>query len=153
MNELPTRKTPAKGVQIDPKQPTILWVTVCSRDRAQWVAQAAVKELLHDIWLQVATAWLVGDYLLMPDHAHFFCALRDPRFTIERWNAFWKDRFAKCHSEEAWIWQRNAFHHPVRSIEEYREKWSYMVHNPVRKGFVTSWEEWPWRGRVHDFSW
>jgi putative transposase len=106
---LPNRKTPAKGVHVDPDKPTILWVTVCSKNRVEWMAQEPVKRILHAVWLNEATAWLVGDYLLMPDHAHFFCDLRDSRFAVERWGAFWKDRFAKRHCEETWIWQRWRF--------------------------------------------
>jgi len=49
--------------------------------------------------------------------------------------------------------KRGVFHHRVRSLQEYREKWTYMMENPVRKGLVTQWEDWAWRGRVHDFSW
>ena len=98
MNDLPKRQTPAKGVHIDPDQPTILWVTVCSKARAEWLAQDPVMKLLHSVWLTDATAWLVGDYLLMPDHVHFFCGLRDSRVTVEHWIAYWKDRFAKGHS-------------------------------------------------------
>ena len=133
MNALPKRQTPAKGVHVKPDQPTILWVTVCSKDRSEWLIREPVIRTLHSIWLNEATAWLVGDYLLMPDHVHFFCGLHDSRVTVERWVAFWKDR--------------------VRSVQEYREKWTYMMENPVRKGLVTQWEDWPWRGRVHDFSW
>ena len=153
MNALPRRRTPAKGVHVDPDQPTLLWVTVCSKDRVEWLAQERVMRLLHSVWLKEATAWLVGDYLLMPDHVHFFCGLRDSGFTVERWVAFWKHRFARRHCEEAWIWQKGSFHHRVRSVQEYREKWTYMMENPVRKELVSQWEDWRWRGRVHGLPW
>ena len=104
--------------------------------------------ILHSIWLNEAKAWPVGDYLLMPDRMHFFCGLRDSRVTVEHWIAYWKDRFAKGHSQRTWVWQRGAFHHRVRSIREYREKWTYMMTNPMRKGLVTQWEDWPWRGEL-----
>jgi len=42
------------------------------------MAQKPVMNLLHDVWLNEATAWLVGDFLLMPDHVHFFCAPPGP---------------------------------------------------------------------------
>jgi hypothetical protein len=44
-------------------------------------------------WLN-ATAWLVGDYLLMPDHLHLFCAPRDIDMPIETWIRYWKRDFA-----------------------------------------------------------
>ena len=84
---LPNRKSPAKGVRIETDKPR---VTVCSKNRVEWMAQEPVKRILHSVWLNEATAWLVGDYLLMPDHAHFFCGLRDSRFAVERWGPFGK---------------------------------------------------------------
>jgi hypothetical protein len=59
------------------------------------LAQPSVQRTLHDIWQNTATAWLVSDYLLMPDHLHLFCAPHDLKFTIERWIGFWKDQLAK----------------------------------------------------------
>src|SRR5688572_8270066 len=104
---LPERRTPAKGVHLN-TGPTCVFVTVCAAHRAQWLAQPSIQRTLHDIWKTTATAWLVGDYLLIPDHLHFFCAPRDLKFTIERWIAFWKDRFAKVHPDVG-TFQRGAF--------------------------------------------
>jgi len=109
--------------------------------------------ILDSIWLNEAKGWLIGGYLLMPDRVHFFCGLRDSSVTVEHWIAYWKDRFAKGHSQRTWAWQRGVFHHRVRSIQEYRDKWIYMMENPVRKELVTQWKDWPWRGRGHDFWW
>ena len=36
---------------------------------------------------------------------------------------------------------------------EYRERWTYMMENPIRNGLVNQWEEWPWQGRVHNLMW
>jgi hypothetical protein len=36
----------------------------------------------------------VGDYLLMPDHLHCFCAPHDLSVDIETWIAYWKREFA-----------------------------------------------------------
>src|SRR5258707_3727338 len=130
------RKTPAKGVRFSFQGPNILWTTLCTKDRREWLAQKTVVSLLHDIWLTEATTWLVGDYLIMPDHVHFFCAPRDLRFSVERWFAFWKDRFTKGHQNNDWLWQRGGFHHRIRSGKEFTEKWNYMMENPIRKGLT-----------------
>ena len=147
------RKTPAKGVRLNLSGPNILWVTICSKDRETWMAQRAVVEILNDVWLNHATAWLVGDYLVMPDHAHFFCGPKDFQFTVERWLAYFKECFSKRNSQTEWRWQRGGFHHRVRSQEEFAKKWTYMMENPVRKGLVVRMEDWPWKGRVHDVRW
>jgi putative transposase len=107
---------------------------------------------LHSIWGHTATAWLVSDYLLMPDHLHLFCGPRDFKFTIERWMAFWKDRFAKEHPD-CGTFQRGGFHHRLRDGESYSQKWQYVRENPVRQGLAEKSEDWPYFGRVHEIRW
>ena len=117
----PGRRTPAKGVQISLGGPNWVFLTVCTEKREPWLAQTSVQRTLHQIWELKASAWLVSDYLLMPDHLHLFCAPHDLKFTIEQWMAFWKDQFAKAHSEGG-TFQRGGFHHRLRDGESYAQK-------------------------------
>jgi putative transposase len=107
---------------------------------------------LEGIWRN-ADAWLVGDYLLMPDHLHLFCAPRDLKFTIEKWTAFWKSQFSRKHLCENWEWQRNAFHHRLRDAREYSDKWLYVRENPIRKNLVKEMDDWKFCGKIHDLRW
>jgi REP element-mobilizing transposase RayT len=88
----------------------------------------------------------------LPDHLHLFCAPRDLHFTIERWIAFWKDRFAKTHPD-AGTFQAGGFHHRLRDGESYAQKWQYVRENPVRHKLVERPEDWPYFGRVHEIHW
>ena len=94
-NDLPQRHAPAKGVHVSLGGPNWVFLTVCTEQRERWLIQPFVQRTLEEIWRNTATAWLVSDYLLMPDHLHLFCAPHALEFTIERWIGFWKDRFAK----------------------------------------------------------
>jgi putative transposase len=90
----------------------------------------------------------------MPDHIHFFCAPRDPRFTVDKWIAYWKSQFSRQHTNPDWIWQRSSCHHRLRSPEEYRNKWTYIRENPFRKNLVPSPDApWPYCGILHDLPW
>ena len=142
--------------------------------RARWLAQSPVQRALHDLWQGTATAWLVSDYLLMPDHVHLFCAPNNLKFTIERWIGFWKDQFAK--NAKNWggaaappcrkiiappgheqingrQFQAGGFHHRLRDGENYAQKWQYVRENPVRAGLVARPEDSPYQGRVHEINW
>ena len=88
------RSTPSKGVRISLSGPSWVFLTVCTEKREPWLPQKSVQDRLHQIWLKQATAWLVSDYLLMPDHLHLFCAPYDLAFTIERWISYWKNCFS-----------------------------------------------------------
>ena len=156
MSEIPFReagrRTPAKGVHVLHHGPNWVFLTVCTGKRERWLAQTSVQQALHDIWQHTATAWLVSDYLLMPDHLHLFCAPHDLKFTIERWISFWKDRLAKTHPDTG-TFQAGGFHHRLRDGESYVRKWQYVCENPVRAGLVTRMEDWPYLGRVHEIRW
>jgi putative transposase len=148
----PGRRTPAKGVHVSLNGPNWVFLTVCTEKCGQWLAQASVQGALHDIWQNTATAWLVSDYLLMPDHLHLFCVPYDLKFTVERWMGFWKDRFARTHPNTG-TFQPGGFHHRLRDGESYSQKWQYVRENPVRAGWVASPEDWPYCGRVHEIRW
>ena len=83
------RQTPAQGVKISLAGPTIVLLTVNTKDRLRWLNQPKVQSSLDTIW-RAADAWLVGYYLLMPDHLHLFCAPRNLAFTLEQWMSYWK---------------------------------------------------------------
>jgi len=121
----PGRRTPAKGVHIFLGGPNWVFLTVCTEKRERWLSQSSVHRALHGVWEHSATAWLVSDFLLMPDHLHVFCAPRDLKFTTERWIAFWKDRFAKVHPDTG-RFQYGGFHHRLRDGESYALKWQYV---------------------------
>ena len=148
----PGRRTPAKGVHVSPGGPNWVFLTISTEKRERWLAQSPVQRALHNIWKHTATTWLVSDYLLMPDHLHLFCAPRNFEFTIERWIAFWKDRFAKTYADGG-KFQTGGFHHRLRNDENYSQKWQYVRENPVRHKLAAIPEEWPYFGRVHEIRW
>ena len=148
----PGRRTPAHGVKLSLSGPNIVLLTVNTKDRVPWLAQPVVHASLREIWRE-ADAWLVGDYVLMPDHLHLFCAPRDLGFTLERWLAYWKSRFSRRHVDQPWAWQRSGFHHRFRDARQYEEKWAYVRENPLRKKLVTCPEDWPYQGSIHELRW
>lgn len=148
----PGRRKPAQGVHIHLGQPSIVFLTVCTKNRAPWLACDEAHRLLADIWRKADT-WLVGNYVLMPDHLHLFAAPRDLAFTIERWITFWKSHFTKRHTHTEWIWQTHAFHHRLREGENYSEKWLYVQENPARAGLVAEAGKWPYQGVIHELRW
>jgi putative transposase len=147
------RHWPSQDVYRVAGQSTILWVTICSKDRYDWMAQESVFELFQETALQPEHAWLVGEFLLMPDHMHFFAAMLDPEIAFERWVAYFKHQFTKKHRKEKWCFQRKSFHHRMRSHDQYCNKLDYMRQNPCRRKLIERAEDWPWKGKIHDLAW
>lgn len=146
------RRHPARGVHIESGQPTIVFVTVCTKNRKCWLTRPLVQNALTEIWRR-ADAWLVGDYILMPDHLHLFCAPCDLQFTLERWVSHWKRRFSCLHLPGVGLWQRDFWDTRLRRGESYTEKWHYVRQNPVRAGLVESADDWPFQGQIHSLRW
>lgn len=150
--DLPRRKYPAKGVLIVPDTPTVVFATICTAQRRPWLATEECHVALRCAW-KAADAWLVGRYVIMPDHIHLFAAPAARDIDIERWVQYWKAMVTRTIRERAGGWQRRCWHHRLRRTESYVEKWEYVAHNPVRKGLVAKAEDWPFQGEMSVLSW
>jgi REP element-mobilizing transposase RayT len=103
----------------------------------------------------VASAWLVGRYVILPDHLHLFCApngIDAP--PLERWMRFWKSLATRNMKEKAGtVWQRHHWDRQLRSGESYDDKWEYVRNNPVRHGYVADANDWPYQGELNELRW
>jgi putative transposase len=152
MDKLPQRSRPAHGVQIALGEPTIVWLTVCTKDRRPWLNCETAHRCLLDAW-RAADAWLVGRYMIMPDHVHIFCSPGDLNITLESWVKYWKSIFSKSAQNPGWKWQSGYWDTRLRRHESYTEKWMYMAENPVRAGLVVKTEDWPYQGELNVLRW
>jgi putative transposase len=150
--KLPTRKHPVHGVLFVDGQPTIIFDTVCTKDRASWLTNNAVHRLLRETW-QEADAWWMGRYMIMPDHIHFFAAATNSLIPYENWVKYWKSQFSKRHKMPEHRWLTDHWDVRVRNETAYEEKWDYTLQNPVRAALVTNQEDWPYLGVIHDLPW
>lgn len=98
--------------------------------------------------------WVIGRYVIMPDHVHFFCA---PEFDAKSLPIFvgsWKEWTSKGIkrqlSQARSVWQEEFFDHVLRSSESYSEKWRYVRNNPMRHNLVANADEWPWQGQIEE---
>jgi REP element-mobilizing transposase RayT len=109
----------------------------------------------------------VGRYVIMPDHVHLFVCGPDD-FELGGWMGMLKQflakripaddqsrvtsptgrRLQKKSTPRQPVWQRRFFDHVLRSDESYAQKWNYVRYNPVRAGFVTNADDWPYAGEI-----
>jgi putative transposase len=153
----PVRKHPAHGVLESADGPTIVFDTVCTKNRAQVLANEDVHAVFREAWT-LADAWRVGRYVVMPDHVHYFAAGADPLIGFDAWVQYWKSQFSKLRRSRApnrqlIEWQTDHWDVTIRSWQAYNEKWEYVCRNPVRHGLVTDHTEWPFQGEIHRLRW
>ena len=148
----PQRKHPAHGILLVEGKPTIIFDTVCTKDRVPWLACDAVHELLRTVWFE-ASAWLMGRYVIMPDHIHFFAAMTHSPIEYENWVTYWKSQFTKRHGVADHRWQTDHWDTRMRSELMYEDKWKYVLDNPMRKKLVASAADWPFEGEIYELRW
>ena len=148
----PSRRHPAHGVIPAYNKPTIVYVTVCTKGHRPWLASHDVHEQLKSVWME-ANAWLVGRYVIMPDHIHLFAGLGPRELPLENWVRYWKSRFTMLHNNAARRWQADHWDTRLRGRDGYDSKWEYVRNNPVRHGLVATPDEWPFQGEIYPLPW
>jgi len=133
----------------------IVFFTACTYRRRPILNNAPCHEILRSIWAQsVNNGWWVGHYLLMPDHVHFFARPEIDGRPMAKWVQLWKGVSSRKMTKSLRIlppiWQSEYFDRYLRSSESYSEKWDYVEQNPERAGLVERFEDWPYRGIIHD---
>jgi putative transposase len=118
------------------------------------LATRACHDAIVNAWQQ-AGAWLVGRYVVMPNHLHLFCAPnRIDSPSLERWMRFWKSLVTRALGKRGGeVWQRHHWDRQLRSSESYDQKWEYVRNNPVRHGYVTDADDWPYQGILNELRW
>lgn len=155
MNENGRRHPPHFPAKERHNTPIILFVTICTKDRKQILTDSAVHNAVLAAW-QMQPSWLVGRYVIMPDHIHLFCApatLDIP--PLEGWLRFWKLLATRNWPNQVHlpIWQRHFWDTQLRRGESYDEKWDYVVENPVRAGLASRAGDWPFQGELNVLRW
>jgi putative transposase len=137
----------------------VYFITTCTHGRKNLLIETGVADVLLGEWAAARErhGWLIGRYVIMPDHVHFFCAeqaggAKQPlsRF-MERWKEWTSKGLCRAKLGTAPVWQAGFFDHVVRSDESYADKWLYVRENPVRAGMVSAWSDWPLQGWI-DFD-
>jgi len=70
----------------------VYFVTVCTQQRQRILANETVSGVLTDEWRNAHQrhGWLVGRYVMMPDHVHFFCTAEHDSKTLSEFVRLWK---------------------------------------------------------------
>jgi REP element-mobilizing transposase RayT len=133
---------------------SIYFLTVCTEGRARRLANDDFHSLALEVWrnCEQQYGWLVGRYVVMPDHVHFFATdAREERamsFFVGKWKEWTAKLCARRLGCPMPLWQPEFFDHLLRSSESYDQKWEYVSNNPVRAGLVTTRADWKYQGEV-----
>jgi REP element-mobilizing transposase RayT len=106
----PERKKPAHFPTVEVGfRSIIIFLTACTQRRRHVLANDEAAKLIITSW-QAADFWLVGRYVIMPDHIHLFCAPNtSPTQPLKNWVSFWRNHVTRVwpHRNQTPIWQRD----------------------------------------------
>jgi REP element-mobilizing transposase RayT len=135
-------------------RPIIIFVAACTVERREILATLQAYAAIVRAW-KLAPTWLVGRYVILPDHVHLSCAPNaSDAPSLERWMRCWKSFVTKSLGQQReTVWQRHHWDRQLRSGESYDNKWEYVRSNPVRHRLIADADAWLYQGELNELRW
>ena len=136
-------------------QSILIYVSAVVKRRRPLLANQQIVGHIQTSWRK-ADHWLVGRWVIMPEHIHLFCApVKFPMTSLKRWMEYWQADATREWpvSVEKPIWQKDFFDRQLRNGDSYHQKWLYLWENPIKEGLVKRPEDWPYQGEMNVLPW
>ncbi len=157
---LPRRKHLRRLDEIYPAyRSPVFFITVCTYRRKPVLAAARLAGIIVDALRKAPSdhGWVVGRYVVMPDHIHFFCGpAGDGARKLSSFVGFWKRSTGMAirkSGEAGFRWQSGFFDRLLRREDSYEQKWEYVRANPLRAGLIAPSGHWPYEGELCLLRW
>lgn len=128
----------------------VYFVTICAENKQHYFENNKITNIIEDELEFRKTTKEINllCYCIMPDHLHILLSLtEDYHKSLQNWVSAFKRYTTRVINELFGIkplWQKNFYDHVVRKEESLIKIAEYIVNNPVRKGIVSEWEEYPY---------
>ncbi|PKN02094.1 MAG: hypothetical protein CVU77_01350 [Elusimicrobia bacterium HGW-Elusimicrobia-1] len=112
------------------------------------------REIIQCLLTERNNRYSIFVYCLMPDHIHFLISTNAENYSITDFVNRFKGlttRIGWKYGVEKVLWQRRFYDHILRKQEDAKKIAEYIVSNPVRKGLVKNWKEYPYCGYIDEF--
>ena len=155
MNMLPKRKQIHLADYDYSNTDVVYFVTICTFNKKAYFKNPEIAQYIEmeiDYRSRVAQEVTVFAYCIMADNLHLLLRLKEGyRKSLTNWVAAFKRYNARVLSREYDIkplWQANYYEHVVRKDESLKSIAEYIANNPVRKNFVSQWQDYPF-GKIN----
>lgn len=126
--------------------------TLCIKNGIQVFIKPDIISIFKDILASVVVkrTCIVPVYCFMPNHQHIIitgtCNDSDIWNTVVSYKQ--KTGFWMSVNKVGVSWQKDFYDHVIRRHENLATQVRYILDNPVRKGLVSSWQEYPFKGSI-----
>ena len=125
--------------------------TMCLKSGA--FTNAAVIQTCMEILTDVSreNKCIVPAYCFMPDHQHTIIYGQDEASDTWAVASLYKQKTGYAFSQHSYncVWQKDFYDHIIEKEKDYKNQIWYVLNNPVRKGLVKRWEEYPFVGSIN----
>jgi len=125
-----------------------------------WLVQDSIAQIVVDAMLKRDhNDYDLVAYTVMPNHVHLIISTEDlgrgssrqrivAETSVQRVCRLLKGATAyacnRALNRSGQFWQHESYDHLIRSDEELERTIWYVLNNPVKAGFVATWEQWRW---------
>jgi putative transposase len=142
----------------------VFFITICTADKQHYLSDAKISKIIIDEleYRRADREIKLFCYCIMPDHIHLLISLNRNytkkegacgERTLQNWVSAFKrytSRISNQLHDIKPLWQTNFFDHVVRKDESLLAICLYILNNPVRRGMVSNWEEYPYSRMIDD---
>jgi len=126
--------------------------TLCLKENTRLFTKPEIVTIFTDILTSVVTKayCIVPVYCFMHDHQHVIITGTSGDADVWKTMVSYKQKtgFWMSENEPKVRWQKDFYDHVIRTHKDIAAQVRYILDNPVRKGLVSSWEDYPFKGSV-----
>ena len=125
-------------------------LTICTKERKTLFTESDIVAAILTTIRQHAHlhGFAITAYCFMPDHIHLIVHATTEAAELRPFMKGWKQRAGLDYKQSTgdFLWQPSYFDHVLRDNEEMKRAVKYVLENPVRKGLVANWADYPFSG-------
>ena len=126
--------------------------TLCVKNRSPLFIESAIVNIFMNLLNNSAIKFscIIPAYCFMPDHLHIIVGGAQEEANLLKFINHYKQTtgywMSKNRSDVSW--QKDFFDHILRKDESLQFVIHYILENPVRKGLVLNWQDYPFKGAI-----
>jgi REP element-mobilizing transposase RayT len=122
-------------------------ITTGTKGRLPMLSDPAASRIVMDClkWLEKQGRMDLTAGVIMPDHIHFVARLLSTTLPslMHSLKSFTSNKINEELGREGPLWEPQYHDHAIRTDDELKERVIYCLHNPVRKGLVNHFKDYP----------
>ncbi|MDP2681543.1 MAG: transposase [Deltaproteobacteria bacterium] len=137
--------------KFDYKGPYAYFITICTNFKNQYFVEKETVEAVLSLLKGCASDYRfkIFAYCFMPDHLHILLQGEEDS-SLKEFMRIFKQKTEWCFKKnrQKALWQKSYYDHVVRKDEAIEGISRYILGNPVRKGMVNDFRDYPFSGSM-----